>query len=128
MATQALAVRGGRPNRLVVLVNDEERARIIDRARAASMSVSDYLRTAGELFEQPTESEKRLLHDLLEELKEANAKSDASLAKLEATAERAAAFDEDAYRAKVEAELLARDDIEWDALADLFGTARDRAA
>ena len=92
------------------------------------MSVSDYLRTAGELFEQPTEAEKLLLYDLLAELEEANVKSDATLARLEATAARAAAFDEDAYRAKVEAELLARDDIDWEALAEMFGDAREQPA
>lgn len=128
MATQAVAARGGRSNRMVVLATDEEKARITAQARAASMSVSDYLRTAGELFEQPTETEKRLLRELLLELEEANARSDVTLARLEATAARAAAFDEDAYRAKIEAELLARNDIDWDALADLFGTAPDRAA
>lgn len=128
MATQAVAVRGGRSNRLVVLASDEEKARIMAHARAASMSVSDYLRTAGELYEEPTEAEKRLLYDLLGELEEANTRTDATLARLEATAARAAAFDEDAYRAKIEAELLARDDIDWDALAEMFGFATDRAA
>lgn len=128
MATQALAVRGGRPHRMVVLVNDEEKARITAQARAASMSVSDYLRTAGELFEQPTEAEKQMLKGILRDLEEANARSDVTLARLEATVARAAAFDEDAYRAKIEAELLARDDIDWDALADLFGTAPGHVA
>lgn len=128
MATQALAVRGGRPHRLVVLVDDDEKARITAQARAASMSVSEYLRMAGELFEQPTEAEQRLLRELVQNLEEANAKSDATLARLEETAAAAAAFDEDAYRAKIKAELLARDDIDWDALAERLGFTAERAA
>lgn len=128
MATQALAVRGGRPHRLVVLVSDDEKARITAQAQAAAMSVSEYLRMAGELFEQPTEAEKRLLHELVQKLEEANASSDAALARLEETAAAAAAFDEDAYRAKIKAELLARDDIDWDALADRLGFGLDRTA
>lgn len=128
MATQALAVRGGRSHRLVVLVDDDEKARITAQARAASMSVSEYLRMAGELFEQPTETEQRLLRELVQNLEEANAKSDATLARLEETAAAAAAFDEDAYRAKIEAELLARDDIDWDVLAERLGFTAERAA
>lgn len=128
MATQAVAVRGGRSNRLVVLVNDEEKARIKAQAQAAAMSVSDYLRMAGELYTEPSQAEKRLLRDLVVMLEEANASTDATLARMEETAARAAAFDEDAYRAKIEAELAARDDIDWDALADMLGFQSDRAA
>ena len=128
MATQALAVKGGRSNRLVVLVNDEEKARIATQARAAKMSVSDYMRSAAERLEEPTEAEKRLLRELVQMLEEANASTDAALARLEETAAAAAAFDEDAYRAKIEAELLARDDIDWDAFAENLGLTAERAA
>lgn len=128
MATQALAVRGGRPHRLVVLVSDQEKTKITAQARAAKMSVSDFMRTAAERLEEPTEAEKRLLRELVRTLEEANASTDEALARLEETVAEAAAFDEDAYRAKIEAELLARDDIDWDALADRLGLGTDRAA
>ena len=121
MATQAVAAPGGRTNRLVVLVSHDEKARISAHARAAEMSVSDYLRTAGERYVEPTEAERLLLRDLVRSLEEANVQTDAALARLEAATARAESFDEDAYRAKVEAELAERDDVDWDALADALG-------
>lgn len=127
MTAQALASIGGRVHRLVVLVNDDEKAHIKARAQAVSMSVSDYLRTAGELFELPTEAEKQMLKELVQTLTEANAKSDATLARLEETAAAAAAFDEDAYREKVRAELLASE-IDWQAVGARLGFVRDEAA
>lgn len=127
MATQAVAVRGGRANRLVVLVNDEEKARIAASARSVSMSVSDFLRTAAEGFEQPTEAEKQMLKDIVRQLEDANASTDAALARLEATAAEAAAFDEEAYRKKVHAELLASD-IDWEVVGRRLGFIREEAA
>lgn len=127
MATQALAVRGRRAHRLVVLVDDEEKARITAQARAASMSVSDFLRTAASRPEEPTEAEKLMIREALRDLEEANARSDAALAKLEATAARAANFDEDAYRAQLEAEFAAMD-FDWEAFGRRLGFIRDQAA
>lgn len=127
MATQALAVRGGRPHRLVVLVSDEEKARITAQARAAAMSVSDFLRSAATRPEAPTEAEEIMIREALRDLEEANARSDATLARAEATAAYAANFDEDAYRAKLTAEFEALD-YDWDAFATRLGFRRDEAA
>ena len=62
--------------------------------------------------------------ELLAMLQEANARTDASLARLAETQARAAAFDEGAYRAKVRAELEARDDLDWSAMAAELGLGR----
>lgn len=127
MATQALAVRGGRAHRMVVLVNDEEKARITAQARAASMSVSDFLRSAATRPEAPTEAEEMLIREALRDLDKASARSDATLARLEETMAHAANFDEAAYRAELEAEFEAMD-IDWDAVGARLGFVRDEAA
>lgn len=57
-------------------------------------------------------------------LEEANVRTDASLARLAETEARVAAFDEDAYRAKVRAELEARDDLDWAAMVADLGLGR----
>jgi hypothetical protein len=57
------------------------------------------------------------MRDLLTQLEVANAHTDSAMAALEATRAAAAAFDENAYRAKVREELLARTDIDWSALS-----------
>ena len=54
-------------------------------------------------------------------LEQANEHTRESFERLEATAAHATSFDENAYRAKVEAELHARDNIDWVVVADLFG-------
>lgn len=127
MATQALAVRGGRTNRLVVLVSDDEKARITAQARAAEMSVSDFLRNAATRPEEPTEAEEIMIREALRDLEEASARSDATLAKLEETMAYAANFDEAAYRAKLEAEFAAMD-IDWEAVGARLGFTRNEAA
>lgn len=121
MAAQALDPR---TERMVVLVSAAEKRRIAENARAASMTMSDYMRTAAERYTEPTDAERRLLAELLAMLQEANARTDASLARLAETQARALAFDEDAYRAKVRAELEARDDLDWSAIAAELGLSR----
>lgn len=121
MATQAADTR---TERMVVLVTAAEKRRIVDNARAASMTLSDYVRTAAERYAEPTDAERRLMAELLTMLEEANARTDASLARLAETEARAAAFDEEAYRAKVRAELEARDDLDWSAMAAELGLGR----
>jgi len=127
VATQALAVRGGRSHRLVVLVSDDEKARIVAQARAAAMSVSDFLRTAATRPEEPTEAEELMIREALRDLEEASARSDATLARLEETMAHAANFDEAAYRAQLEAEFEAMD-IDWKAVGTRLGFVRDEAA
>lgn len=121
MATQ---LSGPRTERMVFLVSPVEKHRIAENARAASMTLSDFMRTAAESYAEPTDAERRLLADLVTMLEEANARTDAALARLEETQARAAAFDEDAYRAKVRAEFEARDDLDWSAIADELGLGR----
>src|SRR3546814_1755579 len=58
------------------------------------------MRRAAERYSEPTDAERALMKDLLVELERANAATDAALVRLEATAARAAAFDEDRYRAE----------------------------
>jgi hypothetical protein len=121
---QAVDVRN---TRVVVLVSDVEKRRISANARAADMSVSDFMRTAAERYSEPTTAETLLMRDLLCQLEQANAATEASLAKLSETAARAASFDEAGYRAKARAALEARTDIDWDRVA-AFLNLGDRAA
>lgn len=121
MATQALDTRN---ERMVVLVSAAEKRRIADNARAASMTLSDYVRTAAERYAEPTDAERELMAELLAMLEEANARTDASLARLAETEARAQAFDEKAYHARAAAELEARDDLDWSAMAAELGVGR----
>ena len=113
MATQ---LQHPRSTRLVVLVSPAEKQRIADSAAAADMTVSDYMRTAAERYSEPSEAEQMLMRELLTQLEAANASTEKAFAALESEQSRAASFDEQAYRAKVRAELLARTDVDWDAL------------
>lgn len=124
MATQIAQVTDVRSNRVVVLVSPAEKQRIAADAAAADMSISDFMRTAAEGFTEPTAAERRLMRDLLRTLEEANARTDASLARLMETQARAAAFDEDAYREQVRAEMETREDIDWAAIAGELGLGR----
>ena len=125
MATQAVDVRS---SRVVVLVSDNEKRRIADNARAADMSVSDFMRTAAERYSEPTSSEAMLMRDLLAQLEQANAATEASLLRLAETERRADGFDEPAYRAKVRAEMEARTDVDWDRVGAFLGLGKGRAA
>jgi hypothetical protein len=122
MATQ---LQHPRSSRLVVLVSPAEKQRIADSAAAADMTVSDYMRTAAERYSEPSEAEQMLMRELLVQLEAANASTEKAFAALEAQQVRAETFDEDAYRAQVREELLARTDIDWDALGEaLSGSTR----
>lgn len=121
MATQ---LSGARTERMVFLVSAAEKRQIAENARAASMTLSDYMRVAAERYAEPTDAERQMMSDLLATLEEANARTDESLARLAETQARAAAFDEEAYRAKVRAELEARDDLDWSGMAVVLGLGR----
>jgi hypothetical protein len=121
MATQ---LPESRSNRLVVLVSPSEKQRIAANAAAAEMTVSDYMRTAAERYAEPSEAEQRLMRDLVAQLEAANASTEQAFAALEAEQARSATFDEDAYRAQVREQLLARTDIDWDALGDALHGGR----
>ena len=125
MATQAVDVRS---SRVVVLVSDGEKRRIAANARAADMSVSDFMRTAAQRYSEPTASEAMLMKDLLAQLEHANVATEASLARLAETNGRADGFDEPAYRAKARAEMEARTDIDWDRVAAFLDLGQGRAA
>ena len=113
-----------RSERVVFLVSAAEKRRIADNARAASMTLSDYVRTAAERYAEPTDAERALMSELLVMLEEANARTDASLARLAETEARAVAFDEDIYRAQVRAEFESRGDLDWSAVAAELGYER----
>jgi hypothetical protein len=122
MATQ---LQHPRSTRLVVLVSPAEKQRIADSAAAADMTVSDYMRTAAERYSEPSEAEQMLMRELLTQLEAANASTEKAFAALETEQARAATFDEAAYRATVRQQLLARTDVDWDALGDaLAGDTR----
>jgi hypothetical protein len=120
MATQASDPRS---SRVVVLVSPAEKRRIAANAAAVDMTMSDFMRTAAERYTEPNEAEKLLMRDLIVQLEAANQRTDEAFAALKATRNRAEVFDEEAYRAKVREELLARTDIDWRALGELLATA-----
>jgi hypothetical protein len=117
MATQ---LSDPRSSRVVVLVSPSEKLRIAANAAAADMSISDFMRTAAERYSEPSEAEIVLLRDLLAQVETGRARVDRAWEALETVERRAAALDEDRYRAEVRAELLARTDIDWDALEKLL--------
>jgi hypothetical protein len=122
MATQLPETRS---SRVVVLVSPEEKRRISANAEAADMTVSDFMRTAAERYTEPTPAEMALMRDLLAQLEQANARTDAAFEQLETARTAAAAFDEDTYRARMRDQLLADSSINWDALSTaLSGWAR----
>lgn len=122
MATQLPETRS---SRVVVLVSPEEKRRISANAEAADMTVSDFMRTAAERYTEPTPAEMALMRDLLAQLEQANARTDAAFEQLETARTAAAAFDEDTYRARMRDQLLADSWINWDALSTaLSGWAR----
>jgi hypothetical protein len=117
MATQ---LSDPRSSRVVVLVSPSEKRRIAANAEAADMSVSDFMRTAAERYSEPSPAEQALMRDLLAQLEVANARTEKAMTELDAARTAAAAFDEEAYRTKVREELLARTDVDWDALSTLL--------
>lgn len=121
MATQ---LSDPRSSRVVVLVSPAEKRRIAANAAAADMTVSDFMRTAAERYSEPTEVEKLLMRDLLAQLEATNARTEKAFAALEAAEAHADAFDEEAYRARVREELLARTDIDWDALRAVLSSGK----
>jgi len=123
MATQAAEVRN---NRVVVLVSEAEKRRIASNARAADMSVSDFMRRAAERYTEPTDAEQALMRDLLAQLEQANISTRAALENLEETESRAASFDEAAYRAEIVRQLEGQD-INWAEVAERLGLAKGRA-
>lgn len=127
MATQAIDTPDTRTNRLVVLLSNREKRAIEDGARAASMSLSEYVRTAAQSHSEPTDAERALLADLLVELEQANARSDDAFARLEATEARAAAFDEEGFKAKTRERLLIDGEVDWAALRAMLSPSRAAA-
>ncbi len=122
MATQVSEARGRRDRRLVVLVSDKEKNQIETRARAADMSVSDWLRTAGEQFEMPTEDEKEQLIEVFRRIAASNRRLDERLERLDRLEGEWASFDEVAFRQNVEDKLAKENgDVDWVMFADMLG-------
>lgn len=93
-------------------------------ARAAGMSLSEYIRAAVQSDVKPTDSERSLLDELLVALEQANARSDEALTRLEATEACAAAFDEERLRAETRDRLVVDGEIDWPALRLMFSAIR----
>ena len=116
MATQPSETRSAR---VVVLMTPSEKRALSERARDAGLSTGEYMRLAAE-FGTITPAEEAELLALTEELAAANARLHMTFAKLEETARRADAIDEDALRARYRAEFEARNDIDWAGLAEML--------
>lgn len=116
MATQAAETR---TERVVVLMTPSEKRAIAERARAAGLSVGEYMRLAAE-FETLTPGEQAELDTLAKELRAATERTRATLERLEATASRV--IDEDALRARYRAEFDAMN-IDWGAVGERLGLA-----
>lgn len=113
-----------RSERLVVLVSPREKRAIEQGAREAGMSLSDFVRTAAQNYVEPTDDEKALLYELIAEMKAANDRSDATLARLEATNAWADAYDEKAFKAGLLQKWTRADgSADWDAIRETFGGA-----
>ena len=119
MATQPIETRS---ERVVVLMTPTEKRAISGRAKDAGLSLGEYMRLAAD-FETMSPSERQQLEFIAEELRGAVERTTATLDKLDATAARAAALDEDALRDKYRRELEAGIDIDWPGVAQFFGFA-----
>jgi hypothetical protein len=104
MATQFKAeFQETRSERLVVLVSPTEKRAIEARARSAKLSMSDFVRTSAQNYEEPTAAEMALLGDLLHRIDETDTRIDATFARIDAMRADEVAFDEDAYKANLTA-------------------------
>lgn len=124
MATQLKERPETRSERLVVLVSPREKRAIEGNAREAGMSLSDFVRAASQSYGEPTADERAELEKLFAEMREANARSDATLARLEATKAIADAYDEEAYKAELERAWTNPDgSTNWEAIRKNFEPA-----
>ena len=120
MATQLAETRS---ERVVILMTPTEKREVARRAGEAGLSISEFLRLSAELGAM-TPAEQAEFVALTQELEAMNARLSATFAALEETSRRT--IDEDALREKYRAELEARTDIDWTALAN-FLTGSPRA-
>lgn len=121
MATQLSDHPARRDRRLVVLVSEREKGRIEARAKAAQMSVSDWLRTSGEQFEMPTQAEREELQKLFDKIGAGNQRIDGALARIDALEEEWSSFDERKFKADLHARLDADHRADWRVFSDLLG-------
>ena len=110
-----------RSERLVVLVTPTEKQHIQQRSRRHQMPVAEFMRMAAADFEAPNEVELRQLKDLLDQLEEANSRTQASLERLQKTEGAAKQFDEDAFRAGVRKKLEEDMTTDWTAVLEQLG-------
>jgi hypothetical protein len=124
MATQLKPdFRETRSERLVVLVSPTEKRAIAARARDAKLSVSDFVRASAQNDQAPTDAEKAMLQDVFAELAALNAYTDTAMARLEATNARGRAYDEQAHKARLEAEWTRDGVVDWPAIRAVFSGA-----
>lgn len=112
-----------RSERLVVLVSPTEKRAIEARARRANLSLSDFVREVAQSDEVPTEGEKAMLSELFAQIGSLNSHVDNALERMDATNAYANAFDEAAYKAKLEAEWTRDGEVDWDAIKAAFAGA-----
>lgn len=124
MATQLKERPQTRSERLVVLVSPREKRAIEQNAREGGMSLSDFVRTAAQNYGEPTSEERAELEQLFEEMRAADARSDATLVRLEELEKRAKAYDADAHKAELTKAWTNPDgSTNWAAIRRAFGSA-----
>lgn len=126
MATQIKERSETRSERLVVLVSPSEKRAIEKGARAAKMSLSDFVRSSAQNYAKPSEADEAMMKALLQEVEDGNARIDSQLAELKDLDRQYAEFNEDAYKAKL-IEQWDDDDVDWRGVVDMLGLGR-RAA
>ena len=119
MATQAAQVTDVRSARVVVLVSKAEKVALSARARAAGVSVSDFVRAAAERFDfddLPADFEA----EVLQQIEQIKARMQATFADLDVYMANRHEPDREAVRAETIGELEAMD-IDWDEVRSRLG-------
>lgn len=110
MATQAADVR---TDRLVVLLSKSEKSALTARARAADMTVSDYIRTAAERFNGDEELSEDFQAEVLDQIEQIKARMQATSDDLDAYMATRREPDRAAIRREVFEELR-HAKVDWD--------------
>lgn len=119
MATQAADVRS---DRLVVLVTKSEKLELAARAKFAGMTVSDFVRTAAERFDESAEMSPEVQAEMLREVEQVKARMQSTFDSLDQYLAERREPDGEAVRAAVHAELDAAP-IDWARFRSILGMA-----
>lgn len=107
-------------DRLVVLISKADKTRLMARAKAAGLSLSDYVRAAAERFEIEEELPKDFEAELLRQIEQIRKRMQAALDDLDAYLAERREPDRAAIRAKTFAE-LEQLEIDWDEVRAVLG-------